>query len=64
MSSGECKRPDDRIVDDGEVRYLHYAAKGFLSGGILNHIVFKKKGDKRISTNEENNIRKCIRMKN
>ena len=64
MSSGECERPDDRPVYYGEVRHLYDVTKGLLSWRILGHTVHEEKTDRRNSTNEENNLRECLRMKN
>ena len=64
MSTGECERSNDRLADNGEVRYFHCVAKRLGPWRILEHSIHEEKLDGWSSFNEENNIRKCLRMKN
>ena len=64
MNAGKCKRFNDRLADNGKVRYLHYVAKRLRPWRILKYSIHEEKPDGRSSFNEENNFRKCIRMSN
>ena len=62
MSTGKCERINDRLVDNGEVGYLHCVIKRLRNWRILENSIHEEKWDGRSSFNEGNNFRKCIRM--